>query len=86
MHASHTGRTIRAPKKEQQVSIERRRAMLEEVLERAAHEIGDITPRVIAGYYSRHPDAQERFAKLSLGQAESMEAEMVESALYCVMN
>ena len=71
------------PMSTQQASV--RQIQLEQVLERAATEIGDITPQVLELYYSRYPQAREQFVELSAGAAESLEARMVEEALYCLM-
>ena len=68
------------PMSTQQASV--RQFQLEQVLERAATEIGDITPQVLELYYSRYPQAREQFVELSAGATESLEGRMVEEALY----
>lgn len=59
---------------------------LETSLERAAEKLGDITNPVMECYYALHPDARTSFREHGLGNAVKLEAEMVESVLYCLMN
>ncbi|HEY9090319.1 hypothetical protein [Parasphingorhabdus sp.] len=60
-------------------------ALLETSLERAADRLGDITDPVMARYYKIHPGARESFREHGLGNSKKLEAEMVESVLYCLM-
>ncbi|WP_074205803.1 hypothetical protein [Parasphingorhabdus marina] len=60
--------------------------VLENILERAATQLGDVTEPVMAQYYSDHPNAQQSFREHGLGNTRKLEAEMVESVLYCIMN
>lgn len=64
---------------------EDRLALLDTSLERAAEQLGDITPDVMARFYARFPRARERFETLYLGEREKLEGEMVEQTLYCLM-
>jgi hypothetical protein len=59
--------------------------VLESILERAADELGDITPLVMADFYSLHPGSRELFGHHGGQNVGRMEADMVESALYCLM-
>ncbi|MEP2101825.1 MAG: hypothetical protein ABJP02_09980 [Parasphingorhabdus sp.] len=59
---------------------------LETSLERAADELGDITDPVMKRYYELHPDARASFREHGLGNTVKLEAEMVESVVYCLMN
>lgn len=59
---------------------------LEASLERAADKLGDITDPVMQRYYAVHPDARASFKEHGLGNTVKLEAEMVESVLYCLMN
>ncbi len=60
--------------------------LLETRLERAADALGDITDPVMKRYYSIHPDARASFREHGLGNRVKLEAEMVESVVYCLMN
>ncbi len=60
--------------------------LLENSLERAAERLGDITGPVMSRYYANHPQAKASFDEHGLGNAVRLEAEMVESVLYCLMN
>ena len=55
-------------------------------LERAAEQLGDITPHVLSNYYRHHPDARQRFIALSMGPHAQLEGRMVEGVLYCLMH
>lgn len=59
--------------------------LLDASLERAAGQLGDITPLVYETYYQRCPEARAKFTELYPGGAERLEGEMVEQALYCLM-
>lgn len=61
-------------------------ALLDCGLMRAAEAIGDITPVVMARYYARYPEAAASFDHHGLGNTKSLEGEMVENCLYCVMH
>lgn len=63
-----------------------RQALLETSLTRAAELLGDITPMVMARYYARFPEALEHFEYHGLGDRESLEGEMVEQILYCLLD
>lgn len=60
-------------------------ALLNGSLERTAEQLGDITPFVMKHFYARYPEAMERFNELYLGDREKLEGEMIEQALYCLM-
>jgi hypothetical protein len=64
---------------------EEKTALLETSLERAADRLGDITDPVMTRYYAVHPGARESFREHGLGNTVKLEAEMVESVLYCLM-
>ncbi|MEM8919646.1 MAG: hypothetical protein AAGE37_12390 [Pseudomonadota bacterium] len=60
--------------------------LLETALERAASKLGDITEPVMTRYYEKHPAAEKSFREHGLGNTRKLEAEMVESVVYCIMN
>lgn len=60
--------------------------LLESSLERAAEVLGDVTGPVMAEYYAKHPQARISFKEHGLGNSVKLEAEMVESVIYCLMN
>tara|TARA_R110002033_G_scaffold166169_1_gene204581 strand:+ start:770 stop:1195 length:426 start_codon:yes stop_codon:yes gene_type:complete len=68
------------------MQTERKNELLESSLERAAEVLGDVTEPVMAEYYANHPQAQISFEKHGLGNSVKLEAEMVESVIYCLMN
>lgn len=59
--------------------------IVEQILMRAAEEIGDITGPVISLYYERFPGARDQFEHHKRGDIGQLEGEMVERALYCLM-
>lgn len=60
--------------------------LLEASLDRAATILGDVTEPVMAKYYASHPGAKISFQEHGLGNSVKLEAEMVESVIYCLMN
>lgn len=62
-----------------------RLALLEAVLTRAAEDIGDLTRPAMERFYKEHPEAEAAFERLGYGQRARLEAEMVDTALYCLM-
>lgn len=68
------------------MDIERKRALLEESLERAAECVGDITEPVLQAFYPQFPEMRQIFREWDpLGKVR-LEAQMVEQSLYCLMN
>lgn len=65
--------------------IAARSELLEQALMRAVEAVGDLTGPAMELFYSRHPDALEAFEHHGLGKRERLEAEMVDTALYCIM-
>ena len=61
-------------------------AVLEATLERAAEQLGDITPMVMDLFYQRFPEARASFKTLGLDEPEQLEATMVENALFFIMD
>lgn len=59
--------------------------IIEAALERAAAQLGDITPLVMARFLVRCPDAEPSFAHHWPDNPQRLQAEMVDNALYCVM-
>ncbi len=59
--------------------------LVEQILARAAEEIGDITAPVMSLYYQRLPDARAHFESHARSNLAQLEGEMVERALYCLM-
>jgi|TARA_R100001244_G_scaffold20643_2_gene21447 hypothetical protein len=68
------------------MQTERKNELLENSLERAAELLGDVTGPVMAQYYAHHPQAKISFEEHGLGNSVKLEAEMVESIIYCLMN
>ena len=60
-------------------------AAVEEILSRAAEQIGDITEPAMMAYYRRHPAALASFEKHGLGQRARLEGLMIENSLHCLM-
>lgn len=58
---------------------------VEQILTRAAEEIGDITAPVMSLYYERFPGARDHFEHHRQGDISLLEGEMVERAVYCLM-
>jgi len=61
-------------------------ALIEEVLMRAAEQIGDVTPAAMEAYYRRHPEAKDAFEVNGLGRREQLEGMMIENSLHCLMH
>ena len=59
--------------------------VLESILDRAAGELGDVTPAVLAHFYTLHPGSRDLFGHHGGQNRSRMEADMVGSALYCLM-
>lgn len=59
-------------------------ALIERSLARAAEQVGDITPAVLARYYEKYPGARFAFQQHSRHRSQ-LEGEMVQEALYCLM-
>ncbi len=68
------------------MDIKTKMHLLETALERAAARLGDITEPVMTRYYENHPAAEKSFREHALGNTRKLEAEMVESVVYCIMN
>lgn len=60
-------------------------AHLDCALEIAADAVGDIVPSAMALFYARFPEALASFEHHGLGKRETLEREMVDNALYCLM-
>jgi len=54
-------------------------------LERAAEQLGDITPHVMDRYYAILPEARRHFRELHEWNQGALEGAMVEQTLYCLM-
>ena len=67
------------------MNIAAKKAALEASLERAAEQLGDITPHVYETYYRRCPEAKADFDYHFPGDRHPLEGQMVEQALYCLM-
>lgn len=59
--------------------------ILEQILFRAAEQLGDITEPVMAAYYARFPEAKASFDHHSLGNIAYLEGQMVENSVFCLM-
>ena len=64
----------------------REREIIDAILARAAEEVGDLTPTVIARYYRQFPAARERFEAHASGDVPYLEGSMVEGVLFYLMN
>lgn len=64
---------------------QKKQALIEAGLTRAAELLGDVTAPVIGEFYARYPDAKASFTHHSPHNPASLEAEMVGNALYYVM-
>lgn len=60
-------------------------ALIEQIMYRAAEQIGDITAPVMERYYQRFPDAVACFEKLGNGDRGLLEGQMVENSVFCLM-
>lgn len=60
-------------------------AVVDNILSRAAEQVGDITRPAVDIYYDRFPQARALFEKHAVGAKQNLEGEMVERALYCLM-
>lgn len=65
--------------------LERKNALLEASLMRAADMLGDVTEPVMHRFLERFPEAEQAFVTLSLGDSPKLQADMVETTLYCLM-
>ncbi len=61
-------------------------ALIEATLTRTAEQLGDITPRVIERLYRQFPAMEASFAHHGLGKQAQLEGDMVQNALYCLMD
>jgi hypothetical protein len=68
------------------MQTERKNKLLENSLGRAAEILGDVTGPVMEKYYTNHPKAKISFEEHGFGNGVKLEAEMVESIIYCLMN
>lgn len=59
--------------------------LIENILENAAEQLGDITPMVMARFYSSFPEAKQSFEHHGSDNPEKLEGLMVENSLYCLM-
>ena len=64
---------------------EQKKARLETSLERAAEMLGDITQPTMRHYYKQFPEAKSSLEGHGIGRSTSLETEMVDSVLYCLM-
>lgn len=68
------------------MNITKKTALIEEILTRAAEQVGDITPAAMEAYYRRHPEVKAIFDKHSLGHTAQVEGQMIENSIHCLMN
>lgn len=62
-----------------------RTELFENSLRRAAESIGDITAPSLKRFYARFPEAGRAFEAHGHGKRAKLEAQMVETALFCLM-
>lgn len=60
-------------------------ALIDDILMRAAEQIGDVTVPAMEAFYRRHPEALAVFESLSRGWREQLEGQMIENSVYCLM-
>jgi hypothetical protein len=68
------------------VALAEKQAILDSYLENVAAVVGDITPLVVAQLYNDYPVAEDLLEQHVHNNKTELEAAMIESALYCVMN
>jgi len=61
-------------------------ALIEEILMRAAEQVGDITAPAMDAYYRRYPEVKAAFEAHGLGKRTQLEGQMIENALHCLMH
>ncbi len=61
-------------------------ALVDDILMRAAEQIGDVTAPAMEAYYRRHPQALAAFEAHGLGKREQLEGMMIENSLHCLMH
>jgi hypothetical protein len=61
-------------------------ARVDDILMRAAEQIGDVTGPSMQAYYRRCPAALAAFEKHSLGNLAQLEGQMIENTLHCMMH
>ncbi len=61
-------------------------ALVEDILMRAAEQIGDVTPAAMETYYRDHPEVKDAFEKHGLGRRDQLEGMMIENSLHCLMH
>lgn len=59
--------------------------LIEEILMRAADQMGDVTPAAMEVYYRRHPEVKAVFESHDHGGRDQLEGMMIENALHCLM-
>lgn len=62
-----------------------RTALVEQILLRAAEQLGDVTAPVLTAYYQRAPESKAAFEHHAGVNRSQLEGEMVENSLYCLM-
>ena len=66
-------------------NTENKAVLLENILMRAAGQIGDVTVPVMTAFYRRYPEARQAFEIHGLGNLPKLEGGMVENSIYCLM-
>ena len=61
-------------------------ALVEQILLRAAEQLGDVTAPVLTAYYERVPESKTAFEHHAGVNRSQLEGEMVENSLYCLMS
>ncbi|MYM63950.1 hypothetical protein [Pseudomaricurvus sp. HS19] len=68
------------------MASDNQQALIEATLTRTAEQVGDITPLVIQQLYHRFPEMEASFKHHGLGKQQQLEGDMVQNALYCLMD
>lgn len=58
---------------------------VEQILSRAAEQLGDVTASVMERYYRSHPETRAAFEAHGYSDRSQLEGIMIENSLYCLM-
>ena len=79
--------SVNAPNRLRQImNTAEKSALIEEILMRAAEQVGDITAPAMDAYYRRYPEVKAAFEAHGLGKRTQLEGQMIENALHCLMH
>ena len=58
--------------------------LLDAIVERAAEQLGDVHPQILAYFFAQHPEAKQVFTHHGGAHQTSMQHAMVDWGLYCL--